>query len=234
MVDQPFDPEEDLEQIRAIARDVGNEPIELLAPPAGLWEGIQQAIADPAPASADVSTPAVADASAGGSIPDPTTGSSEVTPIRPVSATRPTTVPWVLAAAAAAVVVVVVGGIAMLAMSDRPEEVVAPTVVAETELEPLAEVNAGSASLLDEDGSLRIEVSTDPIAVDDGSFAEVWMINPDVTELISLGPLRADGIYEVPAGVDPAAFPVIDVSVEPIDGDPTHSGNSVLRGILEL
>ena len=58
------------------------------------------------------------------------------------------------------------------------------------------------------------------------------MINPDVTQLVSLGPLRSDGFYELPAGIDPVSFPIVDVSVEPIDGVPTHSGNSVLRGQL--
>ena len=62
--------------------------------------------------------------------------------------------------------------------------------------------------------------------------AEVWMINPDVTQLISLGPIRSDGIYDLPAGLDPAAFPIVDVSFESFDGNPQHSGNSVLRGEL--
>lgn len=229
MVDQPLDPDDDLEQIRAIARNVGNEPIELVAPPADLWDGIELSIADPTPGAADGSATS---STSGGGPADPAVGGGEVRPIRSAQTKRPTMAPWMLAAAA--VLVVVLGGVAMFALSNRAEEIAAPTVVAETELEPLADINAGTAALLDEDGVLRIKVLTDPIVVDDGSFAEVWMINPDVTELISLGPLRADGIYEVPPGVDPAAFPVIDVSVEPVDGDPTHSGNSVLRGILAL
>ena len=68
---------------------------------------------------------------------------------------------------------------------------------------------------------------------DDG-YLELWLIDPTVTRLVSLGPLRTDGIYDIPAGVDPAAFPIVDVSVEPVDGDPTHSGDSVLRGELTL
>jgi hypothetical protein len=55
-----------------------------------------------------------------------------------------------------------------------------------------------------------------------------------VSKLVSLGPLRRDGVYDLPAGLDPAAFPIVDVSVEPIDGDPAHSGDSVLRGELEV
>ena len=78
---------------------------------------------------------------------------------------------------------------------------------------------------------LQLQLSTSGIDSGDGFF-EVWVINMDVTQLVSLGPLRNDGIYELPPGLDPASFPIVDVSVEPIDGVPTHSGDSVLRGQL--
>jgi hypothetical protein len=32
--------------------------------------------------------------------------------------------------------------------------------------------------------------------------------------------------------VDVGEYPVVDVSIEPTDGDPAHSGNSVVRGTL--
>lgn len=219
MAEHPLDPDDDLEQIRALARDVGTDPVVVVAPPADLWTRLEASTVTP---------------DQPGDLPDdPSTAApTELRPRAERSTGRPTVAPWLLAAAA--VLVVVLGGIAMFSLSNRAEEIASPTVIAETELEPLADINAGTATLIDEDGVLRVKVLTAPIEVDDDSFAEVWMINPDVTELISLGPLREDGIYEVPPGVDPAAFPVIDVSVEPIDGDPTHSGNSVLRGILSL
>ena len=37
---------------------------------------------------------------------------------------------------------------------------------------------------------------------------------------------------ELPADLDLAEFPLVDVSVEPLDGNPTHSGDSVARGEL--
>jgi anti-sigma-K factor RskA len=66
-----------------------------------------------------------------------------------------------------------------------------------------------------------------------GRFCEVWLLNaPD--DLVSLGTFRvgADGTARVrlPVAVDPARFAFLDVSVEPADGDPAHSGRSVLRG----
>jgi hypothetical protein len=36
----------------------------------------------------------------------------------------------------------------------------------------------------------------------------------------------------VPDGVDTAEFPVVDVSAEADDGDPAHSGDSIVRGTL--
>ncbi len=60
------------------------------------------------------------------------------------------------------------------------------------------------------------------------------MIDEGVTRLVSLGPLRPDGTYDLPDTIDPRDFPVVDVSVEPVDGDPTHSGDSRLRGTLEF
>ena len=77
--------------------------------------------------------------------------------------------------------------------------------------------------------SLQLRLATTGIESTDG-FTEVWLINPDVTELISLGPIRTDGVYDLPPGLDPTAFPIMDVSSEQFDGNPQHSGDSVLRG----
>ena len=133
---------------------------------------------------------------------------------------------WVgLGVAAAAVVVVVT-----LAITRRGDDA---TVVAAVELERLGDTGSGRAELLDRDGTFQVRLETEGLDPDDG-YLELWLIDPTVTRLVSLGPLRTDGIYDIPAGVDPAAFPIVDVSVEPVDGDPTHSGDSVLRGELTL
>lgn len=138
----------------------------------------------------------------------------------------------VLAAAAA---LVVVGLIGFVVVRDRGDAV---TVVASVPLRGLGEDEAeagraGEARLVEVDGRLQLEVSVEGLEAGDG-FLEVWVIDTEVSRLISLGPLRGDGVHELPAGLDPAAFPVVDVSVEPFDGDPTHSGDSVLRGQLSF
>jgi anti-sigma-K factor RskA len=65
-----------------------------------------------------------------------------------------------------------------------------------------------------------------------GGFYEVWMLR-DATHLVALGSFRvgADGRARVdlPVTASPRRFPVLDISREAADGDPGHSGHSVLR-----
>jgi anti-sigma-K factor RskA len=65
-----------------------------------------------------------------------------------------------------------------------------------------------------------------------GGFYEVWMLR-DPAHLVALGSFRVgpDGRARVDLPVTASArrFPVLDISREPGDGDPAHSGHSVLR-----
>jgi hypothetical protein len=135
---------------------------------------------------------------------------------------------WLGLAAAAAVVVI--AATAALALNRDGDD---SRVVSAVDLERLAGSGSGRAELVDADGTLQIRLETDELDAGDG-YLELWLIDPSVTRLVSLGPLRPDGVYDVPAGVDPAEFPIVDISVEPVDGDPTHSGDSLLRGELSL
>jgi hypothetical protein len=134
---------------------------------------------------------------------------------------------WILATASAAAALLIA---AILAAVLRDEDT---SVLAATELEQLGDSGSGRAALVEHDGATQLRVETADLDAGDG-FLELWMIDPTVTRLISLGPLRADGTYDVPAGVTPAEFPIVDISAEPLDGDPTHSGQSLLRGELPL
>ena len=129
---------------------------------------------------------------------------------------------WLIGAAAALVVVITAAAVWTRSADDV-------TVLSSTELEPLGDSGQGSAEIVDHDGSLQLRLATTGIEPTDG-FTEVWLINPDVTELISLGPIRTDGVYDLPTGLDPAAFPIVDISSERFDGNPQHSGDSILRG----
>jgi hypothetical protein len=148
---------------------------------------------------------------------------ASVTPLRGAPRRRG----WILATASAAAALLIA---AILAAVLRDDDT---SVLAATELARLGDSGSGRAELVERDGSVQLRVETEDLDAADG-YLELWMIDPTVTKLVSLGPLRADGRYDVPAGVTPAEFPIVDISAEPLDGDPTHSGQSLLRGELPL
>lgn len=91
---------------------------------------------------------------------------------------------------------------------------------------------AGTAELSDR--TLTVEFDGPQSA--DGSFYELWLLQmegEELQDLRSLGRVAADGSVTIPDDVDLGRFSVVDVSVEPDDGNPEHSGDSVLRGDLE-
>ena len=113
----------------------------------------------------------------------------------------------------------------------------ADTVVSRTALDPLPGWSGarGSAELeRDADGRLSLVVDLDHRAADGAApLREVWMMRSDLSGLVSVGFLDGDtGRFVVPSGVDPSRYPVVDVSAESDDGDPAHSGDSVVRGTL--
>jgi Anti-sigma-K factor rskA len=65
-----------------------------------------------------------------------------------------------------------------------------------------------------------------------GEFYELWILGGG-KKMISLGVVRvnADGAADVrmPLPVSLRRFPVFDLSLEPGDGNPAHSGHSILR-----
>jgi hypothetical protein len=108
-----------------------------------------------------------------------------------------------------------------------------PEPLARAELTPLAQYSAtGSAKVVRAaDGSRTLEVK---LSKDEArGYQEVWLIAPDLSRLVSLGVMNSDsGTFEVPAGLELADFPIVDVSDEPVDGNPAHSSVSIVRGTL--
>jgi hypothetical protein len=211
-------PDDDLRALRALARRLEPADVTWETPPDDLWARIDAAAAPPSAAGpgpqAEPVEPSVA----------PVVGLDEARATRTRRATG--ALPWLLGVAAA--VVVLAAGAWLLDSSGDDS-----TVLASSTLDQLQDVGEGRAELVDQDGSLQLRL--DAAGLDPGEgFLEVWMIDPDVTQLVSLGPLREDGRYDLPPGLDPEAFPIVDVSVEPLDGDPTHSGDSLLRGQLQF
>ena len=238
-----------------IARSTLDEDA-LESPPAGVWASIAAELglagsSDAAPVAVEPDT-ATAGAELAGSPATPK-GASEVGAADSGAAqtrapetaeafrTRPAAVPahakasrrgirtvWTLAAS-----LVLVAGVALgtWAVATR----LAPTSIAEASLDafPSHAQAVGMADVEERrDGSRTLIVTLESDTVPD-TYREVWLIRNDAAALISLGVLDGDrGSFPIPAGVDLAEYSLVDISVEPIDGDPAHSGDSIVRGEL--
>lgn len=91
---------------------------------------------------------------------------------------------------------------------------------------------AGEAHSTRDGDALAVSVSGMPASAP-GTFYELWLMDgPE--RLVSLGAFRVpesgDTSVEVPLPVELTDFAYIDVSQEPDDGNPAHSGDSLLRG----
>ena len=135
----------------------------------------------------------------------------------------------------AAAVLLVVAIAAVVMPSDDAEPQIAARADLNDELLDVTTGEVGDARLLDDSGELLLEVDLPALpAAPDGVVYEVWLIDPDTSELQTLGPdRRSEQRLVVPAGIDPAQFALVDVSREPVDGEPAHSGDSIVRGLLE-
>ncbi|WP_443047092.1 anti-sigma factor [Streptomyces sp. HB2AG] len=104
-------------------------------------------------------------------------------------------------------------------------------------LGPLAVKRAeGTAQVADREGGARLlRISVDGLPPTKGYF-EVWLMDRSHTRLVSLGTLGPDGsaVLPLPDNVDFAEYTLVDVSDQPFNGSPEHSGRSVVRGPLRL
>jgi hypothetical protein len=141
------------------------------------------------------------------------------------------------AAAAAAAVALVAGlGLGRLTVGE-PEQSGrqdAGSVVAAADLTALdSDADRGVARAVKDDDTITLRVNARELGDEDG-FHEVWLINVDGTRMVALGVLAEGdtGEFDVPRGLIDEGYRIVDISVEPDDGDPTHSGVSLARGEL--
>ena len=133
---------------------------------------------------------------------------------------------WLAAAASAALLA---AGVFWSVQQNQP----AVTPLAQAALAPVDQHSAtGSARVLEtKDGQRTLEVRVDKNEA--RGYQEVWLIAPDLSRLVSLGVMTSDsGTFAVPAGLDLGEYPIVDVSDEPVDGNPAHSSVSIVRGTL--
>lgn len=125
-------------------------------------------------------------------------------------------------------------GITWLAgREDQPE-----AVETEVDLAPLEELDEvrGRARLLREGTSLFLEIDLDDDISNPDGYVEVWLINEDLTRMITVGTFPPG--RHVRLQVDPALveqrYTIVDLSNEPYDDNPAHSGDTVLRSTQTL
>ena len=156
--------------------------------------------------------------------PEERTPDADVLPFR--SRRRPL---LLVAATLVAGAVVGAGAVAVIQRGDEGKPV---TAVA---LDPLAGNDASGRAevVVRDDGSRVVELKLDAPSLHD-EYYEVWLIDRDVVGMVPLGiVLPGTQTLELPAGLDLEKYPLVDVSVEPLDGNPSHSGLSVARGELD-
>ncbi|MER3395133.1 MAG: anti-sigma factor, partial [Microcella pacifica] len=202
----------ELPQTVTVARSTLSEA-ELHQPTARVWQGIKRELG---------LSPEVAP-----SVPPPPVVSLADVRARRSGRARRVVAPLIGVAAAAALIVGAV--LTWNAASPRLGE----QILASAELEALPQWtdSTGSAELAQTSTGERVlRVSLDASATGDG-VREVWLLTEAVDGLISLGLLNGtEGEFVVPDSVDLERFSIVDVSQEPLDGDPTHSGDSIVRG----
>lgn len=216
----------------AVARSTMAED-ELETPSGDVWNRIHSELALSAGVRADPleSTPAhEPDITA----PSAESGTTSVERHRPASAARRRRVPrivWTLAASL--VLFTAVGSVTWVAISTAltPKPVASATLDAFRD-HPRA---AGTAEVdEDNDGARTLTVTLDGAATSD-DYREVWLIRNDGEALVSLGILeKSTGQFSIPSGLDLDEYGLVDISFEPVDGDPAHSGDSIVRGELRI
>jgi len=107
------------------------------------------------------------------------------------------------------------------------------TFVAETTNSTMPEAFDGTATATLTSGdrwTLSIDLSE---SLPEGEPVEIWAIKPDLSDMVSLGIIEpGTSEFDWPAGFPPTEYSLIDLSIEPDDGNPAHSGRSILRGEL--
>jgi hypothetical protein len=216
-----------LAEVEALLRDLDVSDLELGEPPADVWAGIERALAE---APAAMSTPQDE------TQPVPA-GPANVVSLADRRRMRLLGPAMAIAAAA----VLTIAGVVIFSGGGSNGEVVASAVLEfdPAQFDPLGSSATAAVSLVDVDDHYEISIDEAELPEDlsEPADLEVWLIEADengnVVDLVSLGiveNLRTP--FVVPAGYDPAVYRVVDISVEPHDGNHDHSGRSILRGAL--
>lgn len=210
MSDTPlFEPDDRVDDIEALLRELDVSDFDLVAPPADIWAGIDAAIRDDA----------------------------QVVSIN----SRRASFGARFLAAAAAIAILAAGAVVVGSIRNGSDD----RVIASAQLaydpdafDPLGADATATARLVEHDSSYEIRIEDASLPDPAANDLELWLISTDedgaITDVqpVSLVDPTAPGTYAVPAGLDPDVYSIVDISIEPRDGDEAHSGRSILRGTL--
>ncbi|GGR69811.1 anti-sigma factor [Streptomyces roseolus] len=113
----------------------------------------------------------------------------------------------------------------------RPDTPAVQTVADGRQLQALRAGSAGYARMDDQRGRRTLDITVKGLPQTAGYF-EVWLMDKTRTKLVSMGVLGPDGhaTLPVPDNIDLNEYSVVDVSLQPYNGKPDHSGDSLVRG----
>ncbi len=177
----------------------------------------------------DTETDGSAPAGAATPVIDSQPTAAPVVPLRPGTSAEGRWVRRLAFAAAASFALGAASTVVLGQLINRPNA----EVIQAIGLDPLPGWEAeGTATLKQSNGDTILVIDLPEPEMDDG-FREVWLIDSNVERLVSLGTMTGDHAeFTIPAGLDLDEYVVVDVSREHFDGDPTHSGDSIVRGVL--
>ncbi|MEV6613008.1 anti-sigma factor [Streptomyces sp. NPDC051051] len=226
-----------LRHVVASARASSLDEHDLLQPPAGLWDSIA--------AELGISVRHDRDA---GTAPSPVRvprhteeeeGLSGAVESHPAARTATRTAPrarlrrpgrFAVALAACAALFGAAAGSTVTWWMTQEKSASVPSAASER-LDSLRADSAGYARLSDGGGHRTLDITVKGLPRTSGYF-EVWLMDRTHTKLVSMGVLGPDGraALPVPDNIDLQEYSVVDVSVQPYNGKPDHSGDSVVRG----
>ncbi|MEZ5218512.1 MAG: anti-sigma factor [Ilumatobacteraceae bacterium] len=220
--------------VAELYRSLTPEDFELVAPPPGLWAAIEAETQTQTQAQVEA-TENAAHVAARQAPPTSQTPRSEPTS-RAQSAVRAMSRRGVVrfTAVAAVAALALVGFVAARRLGADPERQLALVELTTAGLETPEPTASGTAELVEEGGHQVLHLHLDRVTARSGEYLELWLIDTEVSGMVSLGTARDGAEYPLPAGLSISEYPIIDVSSEPYDGDPAHSSRSLVRGVVSI
>lgn len=220
-----------VDELRGLAAELRDAaPLELDVPPDHVWTAIQAATG---PAAEPTTLP---DSTRERPSDQPPLGEPAGQQPQTVAAAEPAQKPrrfgrrWLLGGIAAGVAIGVVGA-TVLQNVVEPK----PLVVAQASLDTLdTRQPGGRATVTNTSSVLELNLQVQPLTAAPG-YLEVWLINTDLKRMVSVGVLpngASQQQFPITASLLVQGYTIVDISREPFDDRPQHSGDSLLRGAL--